>query len=57
MRITNAYIKVRYFWNDDDWTTKMVIGRQQISFKLDTGAQTNVLPMKIFETLTPTCYS
>ena len=39
--------------NDDDWMTKMVIGRQQISFKLDTGAQANVLPMKIFETLTP----
>ena len=39
--------------NDDDWTTNMVIGRQQISFKLDTGAQANVLPMKIFETLTP----
>ena len=39
--------------NDDDWMTKMVIGRQQISFKLDTGAQANVLPMKMFETLTP----
>ena len=39
--------------NDDDWMTKTVIGRQQISFKLDTGAQANVLPMKVFETLTP----
>ena len=34
--------------DDDDWMTKMVIGRQQISFKLDTGAQANSLPMKIF---------
>ena len=40
-------------WNDDDWMTKMVIGRQQISCKLDTGAQANVLPMKVFEMLTP----
>ena len=39
--------------NDDDWMTKMVIGRQQISCKLDTGAQANVLTMKVFETLTP----
>ena len=39
--------------NDDDWMTKMVIGRQQISCKLDTGAQANVLPMKVFEMLTP----
>ena len=39
--------------NDDAWMTKMVIGRQQISFKLDAGAEANVLPMKIFETLTP----
>ena len=39
--------------NDDDWMTKLVIGRQQISCKLDTGAQANVLPMKVYETLTP----
>ena len=39
--------------NDDDWMTKLVIGRQQISCKLDTGAQANVLPMKVFEMLTP----
>ena len=30
--------------HDDDWMTKMTIGSQQISFKLDTGAQANVLP-------------
>ena len=35
--------------NDDDWMTNVVIGRQQISFKLVTGAQANVLPMKMFE--------
>ena len=39
--------------NDDDWMTKMAVGRQQISCKLDTGAQANVLQMKVFETLTP----
>ena len=33
--------------------TKMTIGSQQISFKLDTGAQANVLPMTIYETIKP----
>ncbi|KAI0241776.1 hypothetical protein LSAT2_018989, partial [Lamellibrachia satsuma] len=31
----------------------MTIGSQQISFKLDTGAQANVLPMTIYETIKP----
>ena len=39
--------------HDDDWMTKMTIGSQQISFKLDTGAQANVLPMTIYETIKP----